>query len=162
MISNLRIGNGYDVHSLAPGLAMWLGGIQIPHHSGFVAHSDGDVLIHSLCDAMLGAAAMGDIGSHFPDTDARFKGIDSKHLLRSCCHLVTESGYTVINCDCTILAQAPKLRPYIDTMRASLATVMGLEMDAISVKATTTEGLGFTGREEGVAVYSTVLMIRNA
>lgn len=154
----IRIGNGFDVHALAEGLPMWLAGVQIDHHSGFVAHSDGDVLIHSLCDALLGAAALGDIGMHFPDNDQTYKGMDSKILLRRCVELITEQGYRVVNCDNTIMAQQPKLRPYIDQMIASLATVMELDISQISIKATTTERLGFTGREEGIAVMSVVLL----
>lgn len=154
----IRIGNGFDVHALKKGVPMWLGGIKIEHHSGFIAHSDGDVLIHSLCDALLGAAALGDIGLHFPDNDQTYKGIDSKILLKHCVDLITKHGYQIINCDNTIMAQQPKLRPYIDQMRETLAQVMELNIDQISIKATTTERLGFTGREEGIAVMSTVLI----
>lgn len=154
----LRIGNGFDVHALGSGLTMWLGGIQIEHHSGFIAHSDGDVLIHSLCDALLGAAALGDIGYHFPDTDNQFKAIDSTILLERCAKLVRDKGYEIINCDNTIMAQQPKLRPYIPAMQERLATVLGIDIEQVSIKATTTERLGFTGREEGIAVMSTVLL----
>ena len=139
---------------------MWLGGIRIEHNKGFVAHSDGDVLIHALCDALLGALALGDIGFHFPDNAQEFKDIDSKILLRQCIALVQEKGYRLGNADCTILAQAPKLRPYIDRMRKTLAPLLGSAVEDISIKATTTERLGFTGREEGVAVYATVLLYR--
>ena len=159
-METIRIGNGYDVHALAEGLPMWLGGIRIEHNKGFVAHSDGDVLIHALCDALLGALALGDIGFHFPDNAQEFKDIDSKILLRQCIALVQEKGYRLGNADCTILAQAPKLRPYIDRMRKTLAPLLGSAVEDISIKATTTERLGFTGREEGVAVYATVLLDR--
>ncbi len=159
-MNNFRIGNGFDVHALAEGLPMWLGGIRIEHNKGFVAHSDGDVLIHALCDALLGALALGDIGLHFPDNAQEFKGIDSKVLLERCMELVREKGYKLVNADCTILAQAPKLRPHIDRMRETLAPILGVPVDDLSIKATTTERLGFTGREEGVAVYATVLLCR--
>ena len=156
----IRIGNGYDVHALAEGLPMWLGGVRIEHNKGFVAHSDGDVLIHALCDALLGAVGMGDIGLHFPDNQQEFKKIESKTLLEQCMKWVCEQGYEVGNADCTIVAQAPKLRPYIDRMRETLAPLLGVSTDDISVKATTTERLGFAGREEGVAVYATVLLFQ--
>ena len=159
-METIRIGNGYDVHALAEGLPMWLGGIRIEHNKGFIAHSDGDVLIHALCDALLGALALGDIGLHFPDNAQEFKDIDSKILLRRCIALVQEKGYRLGNADCTILAQAPKLRPYIDRMRKTLAPLLGGAVEDISIKATTPERLGFTGREEGVAVYATVLLYR--
>lgn len=157
-MKNFRIGSGFDVHTLEAGLDMWLGGLKIDHHSGFVAHSDGDVLIHALCDALLGAVAMGDIGLHFPDTSAEFKGADSKKLLAHCITLVREEGYELGNCDCTIMAQEPKLRPYIDSMRQVLADVMAVNVDQVSIKATTTEHLGFTGRKEGIAAQATVLI----
>lgn len=157
-MKTLRIGNGYDVHALAEDLPMYLGGIHIKHNKGFIAHSDGDVLIHALCDALLGALALGDIGLHFPDNSPDFKGIDSKILLAECMKMVRENGFELENADCTVLAQAPKLRPYIDPMRETLAEVMQVSVEQISVKATTTERLGFVGREEGVAVYATVLL----
>lgn len=153
-----RVGNGYDVHLLAEGLPLWLGGIRIEHTKGCVAHSDGDVLIHALCDALLGALALGDIGKHFPDTSAEFKGIDSKILLKRTYSMVKERGYKLVNVDCTLLLQRPKVAPYINLMRETLASVMGVEVGRVSVKATTTEGAGFVGREEGVAVYATVLL----
>lgn len=153
-----RVGNGYDVHLLAEGLPLWLGGIRIEHTKGCVAHSDGDVLIHALCDALLGALALGDIGKHFPDSSAEFKGIDSKILLERTCSMVKERGYKLVNADCTLLLQRPKVAPYINLMRETLASVMGVEVGRVSVKATTTEGAGFVGREEGVAVYATVLL----
>lgn len=154
---DIRIGNGYDVHLLAPGLPFWLGGVRIEHTKGCVAHSDGDTLIHALCDALLGTLALGDIGKHFPDTSAEFKGIDSKILLRRTYGLLQQRGYTLVNADCTILLQKPKVAPYILPMRECLAEILGVPMDCISVKATTTEKAGFVGREEGIAVYATVL-----
>ena len=158
---DIRIGHGYDVHALAEGLPLYLGGVKIEHTKGCVAHSDGDVAIHAICDAMLGALALGDIGKLFPDTSAEFKGIDSKILLRRVCDVVAEKGYSVSNVDCTIAMQRPKLRPHIDTMRATLAEVMGLDVDRVSVKATTTEHLGFEGREEGVSTHAVVLLIKH-
>jgi 2-C-methyl-D-erythritol 2,4-cyclodiphosphate synthase len=157
---DIRIGHGYDVHALAEGLPLWLGGVKIEHAKGCVAHSDGDVAIHAICDALLGALALGDIGKLFPDTSAEFKGIDSKILLRRVCDVVTERGYIISNVDCTIAMQRPKLRPHIDTMRATLAEVMGLDVDRVSIKATTTEHLGFEGREEGVSTQAVVLLIK--
>lgn len=156
----LRVGHGYDVHALEEGLLLRIGGVDIPHTHGFVAHSDGDVLIHALCDALLGAAALGDIGLHFPDTAGEWKGIDSRILLRKVVALLAEKGFTVGNVDCTVIAQAPKLRPYIDSMRATLAEDMGVSVDAVSVKATTTERLGFTGRKEGIAAEAVVLIAK--
>jgi 2-C-methyl-D-erythritol 2,4-cyclodiphosphate synthase len=157
---DIRIGHGYDVHALAEGLPLYLGGVKVEHTKGCVAHSDGDVAIHAICDAMLGALAMGDIGKLFPDTSAEFKGIDSKILLRRVCDVVAEQGYSISNVDCTIAMQRPKLRPHIDTMRATLAEVMGLTVDRVSVKATTTERLGFEGREEGVSATAVTLLIK--
>lgn len=156
----LRVGHGYDVHALEEGLLLRIGGVDIPHTHGFVAHSDGDVLIHALCDALLGAAALGDIGLHFPDTAGEWKGIDSRILLRKVVALLAEKGFAVGNVDCTVIAQAPKLRPYIDSMRATLAEDMGVSVDAVSVKATTTERLGFTGRKEGIAAEAVVLIAK--
>ena len=155
-----RIGHGYDVHALAEGLPLVLGGVGIEHDKGCVAHSDGDVVIHALCDALLGAAALGDIGLHFPDTSADFKGIDSKILLRRVAELLRREGYEIGNVDCTIRMQRPKLRPHIDAMRAAMAEAMGVETDRVSVKATTTERLGFEGREEGVSVSAVALIYR--
>ncbi len=155
---NFRIGHGYDVHVLKEGLRLVLGGVEIPYTKGFVAHSDGDVAIHAICDALLGAAALGDIGLHFPDTDAAYGGIDSKILLRRVVALLQEKGYRIGNVDCTIRMQRPKLRPYIDTMRHTLADAMGVDDDRVSVKATTTEHLGFEGREEGVSVSAVALI----
>ena len=157
---DIRIGHGYDVHALAEGLPLWLGGVKIEHEKGCVAHSDGDVAIHAICDALLGALALGDIGKLFPDNDMAYKGIDSKILLRRVCDVVEERGYTISNIDCTIAMQRPKLRPHIDTMRATLASVMGLDVERVSVKATTTERLGFEGREEGVSTTAVVLLVK--
>lgn len=159
-IMDIRVGHGYDVHALAEGLRLVVGGVEIAHTKGCVAHSDGDVAIHAICDALLGALALGDIGKLFPDTDAAYKGIDSKVLLRRVCDVVEEQGYSISNVDCTIAMQRPKLRPHIDTMRSTLAQVMGLEVDRVSVKATTTEHLGFEGREEGVSTHAVVLLIK--
>ncbi len=146
------------MHALAEGLPLVLGGVTIPHSKGCVAHSDGDVVIHAICDALLGAAALGDIGLHFPDTSADFAGIDSRKLLAQVVELLRKEGYAVGNVDCTISMQRPKLRPHIDSMRAALAEVMALDMGAISVKATTTERLGFEGREEGVSTAAVALI----
>ena len=151
-----RIGQGYDVHAIAEGLPMWLGGVQIPSDRGFVAHSDGDVAIHALCDALLGAAALGDIGLHFPDNSDEWKGADSKGLLKKVVEMLSERGWKVGNADITIALQAPKLRPHIDSMRAALAPIMGVGLDAVSVKATTTERLGFVGRGEGCEAWAVV------
>ena len=153
-----RTGNGYDVHLLADGLPFFLGGVKIEHTKGCVAHSDGDTLIHALCDALLGALALGDIGKHFPDTSDEFKGIDSKILLERSYCLVQERGFSLVNADCTILLQKPKVAGYIDPMRSVLAEILEVTPERISVKATTTEGAGFVGREEAVAVYATVLV----
>ena len=158
---DIRIGHGYDVHALAEGLPLWLGGVKIEHEKGCVAHSDGDVAIHAICDALLGALALGDIGKLFPDNDAAYKGIDSKILLRRVCDVVEERGYTISNIDCTIAMQRPKLRPHIDIMRETLASVMGLDVERVSVKATTTERLGFEGREEGVSTHAVVLLVKH-
>lgn len=159
-MKDIRIGHGYDVHALADGLRLVIGGVELEHTKGCVAHSDGDVAIHAICDAMLGALALGDIGKLFPDTSAEFKGIDSKILLRRVCDVIEQKDYKVGNVDCTIAMQRPKLRPHIDTMRSTLASVIGIEVDRVSVKATTTERLGFEGREEGVSVHSVVLLYK--
>lgn len=155
---DIRIGHGYDVHALATGESLWLGGIQIEHEKGTVAHSDGDVLIHAICDAMLGALALGDIGKHFPDTDNKYKNIDSKILLKECNNLIKQKGYKVANIDSTICAQRPKLRNYIDNMREVMSEILSVDTDQVSVKATTTEKLGFVGREEGIEAHSVVLL----
>ncbi len=159
-MNDFRIGNGYDVHALADGIPMYLGGVRIEHGRGFVAHSDGDLLIHALCDALLGALGLGDIGQHFPDTAVEYNGIDSKFLLARCVALIEERGYGVGSVDCTVLAQEPKLRPYIDRMREVLAELLHVGVDRVSVKATTTERLGFVGRQEGVAVLATALVYK--
>ena len=156
---DIRIGNGYDVHALAPGLPMWLGGVQIPSETGFVAHSDGDVAIHALCDALLGALALGDIGHLFPDTSDEWKGVDSKLLLEKVVALVREQGYRVGNADITIALQRPKLAPHIRAMRETLAPILGVPADRVSVKATTTERLGFVGRCEGCEVWASALIM---
>ena len=153
-----RIGNGYDVHSLAPGFPLWICGLKIEHEKGCVAHSDGDTPIHALCDAMLGALALGDIGKHFPDTSDEFKGIDSKILLKEVCRLVALHGYRLANADITVALQRPKLAPRIIEMRTTLADIIGCTADRISVKSTTTERLGFVGREEGIEAYAVVLL----
>lgn len=156
---DIRTGNGYDVHALAPGLPMWLGGVQIPSENGFVAHSDGDVAIHALCDALLGCLALGDIGHLFPDTSPEWKGIDSKILLAKVVELVHARGYEVGNVDITIALQRPKLAPHIATMRETLAPILGVSADRVSVKATTTEHLGFVGRGEGCEVWANALIV---
>lgn len=154
--TGIRIGNGYDVHALREGLPMWLCGVQVESKKGFVAHSDGDVAIHALCDALLGAAALGDIGQHFPDSDPKYKGIDSKELLKQVVSMIDK--YSIENVDITIALQEPKLRPYIDSMRETLARTMDIDIKQVSVKATTTERLGFVGREEGCEVWASVLI----
>lgn len=156
---NFRIGYGYDVHRLAQGETLWLGGVLIPHDKGTIAHSDGDVLIHALCDAMLGAAKMRDIGYHFPDTSSNLKNIDSKILLQKTKQLIATKGYGIGNADMTISAQKPKLKDYIPKMEQTLAHVLSIDEDAISIKATTTEKLGFEGREEGISAHAVVLLI---
>ncbi|MFT4060810.1 MAG: 2-C-methyl-D-erythritol 2,4-cyclodiphosphate synthase [Edaphocola sp.] len=155
---SLRIGNGIDFHRLEEGLPFWLGGVRLPHHKGALGHSDADVLLHALCDALLGALALGDIGAHFPDTDAQYKGIDSKILLRRSYDLVLAKGYALVNADMTLCLQSPKIKPYLPQMLAAIADTMGVAQDNISIKATTTELLGFVGREEGVMAYATVLL----
>ena len=153
-----RIGLGYDVHQLAIGETLWLGGILIPHDKGLVAHSDGDVLLHAICDALLGAAKLRDIGYHFPDTSSEFKNIDSKVLLAKTYRLVTEKGFRLVNLDATISAQRPKLKDFIPQMEETIAHTLKLDVDAINIKATTTEKLGFEGREEGISVQAVVLI----
>ena len=157
-MANFRIGNGYDVHALMEGLPMWLGGVQIESPVGFVAHSDGDVAIHALCDALLGALALGDIGKHFPDSSDEFKGIDSKRLLSRVSEMIAEKGWTLSNADITIALQSPKIGKYVPAMQETLAAVLGCPEDRVSVKATTTEHLGFVGRGEGCEVWATVLL----
>ena len=159
-MGNFRIGHGYDVHALAPGLELWLGGIKIEHEAGCIAHSDGDVVILALCDALLGAAALGDIGLHFPDTSDDFKGIDSKILLRRTVELLSAKGYRIGNVDCTLCLQRPKVKPHIEAMRRTLAAAMGIAAEEVSVKATTTEKLGFVGRQEGVEAHAVALIYK--
>ena len=157
---DIRIGNGYDVHALAPELPLWLGGVRIESPVGCIAHSDGDVAIHALCDALLGALALGDIGKHFPDNSDEFAGIDSKILLSRVMTLLQSEGWSISNVDITIALQRPKLAPYIVPMRECLASVMGIPADKVSVKATTTEKLGFVGRGEGCEVYAVALLTK--
>ena len=157
-MAKIRIGHGYDVHALADGLTLRLGGIDIAHAKGCVAHSDGDALVHALCDALLGAAALGDIGKHFPDTDPVYKGIDSLALLREVTALLDQHGYAIGNVDTTLVLQRPKVKPLINAMREALAGAMSIGVNDVSVKATTTEHLGFAGREEGVAAYAVALI----
>lgn len=154
----MRIGQGFDAHALAPGRKLVIGGVHIPNAKGLDGHSDADVLLHALCDALLGAAAMGDIGGHFPDTDARYRGADSRALLREVSALVQQAGYRVVNVDATIIAQAPKMAPHIPAMVNNIAADLGLSPGQISIKATTTEGLGYTGRGEGIAAQAAVLL----
>ena len=157
----IRIGFGFDVHAFADGRALWLGGVRIDHPVGLLGHSDADVLIHAICDALLGAANKRDIGTHFPDSAEQYKDIDSKLILRQTMRLIGEAGYELCNIDTTIVAEKPKLSPYIPLMQQTLADVMGVDKDNISIKATTTERLGFTGREEGIAAYATALISMN-
>lgn len=157
---DIRIGHGFDVHALAEGLRLVLCGVEIEHTKGCVAHSDGDVAIHAICDALLGALALGDIGKLFPDSDPQYKGIDSRKLLKHVIDIVNNKGYAISNIDCTISMQRPKLRPHIDAMRERIAEVVGIDVDRISVKATTTERLGFEGREEGVSATAVTLLIK--
>ena len=157
---NIRVGFGYDVHKLVEGRDLWLGGMKIDHTLGLLGHSDADVLIHAICDALLGAANMRDIGYHFPDTSADTLGVDSKVLLRKTVALIATKGYKVGNIDATVCAERPKLNPHVPAMKACLAQVIGTDEDCISIKATTTERLGFTGREEGMSAYATVLIAK--
>ncbi|MBO5706981.1 MAG: 2-C-methyl-D-erythritol 2,4-cyclodiphosphate synthase [Bacteroidaceae bacterium] len=154
----IRVGFGFDVHQLVEGRDLWLGGIRLEHTKGLLGHSDADVLIHAICDALLGAANMRDIGYHFPDTGAEFKNIDSKILLRRTVEIIATKGYRVGNIDATICAERPKLKAHIPSMQECLAECMGIDVDDVSIKATTTEKLGFTGREEGISAYATVLI----
>jgi len=155
----MRIGHGYDVHRFGPGDKLMLGGVAIPFDQSFVAHSDGDVLIHALIDGLLGAAALGDIGQHFPDTDNQWRGADSRALLRAVVEMIAESGYQLGNADITIVAEQPKMLPHLDKMRLNLAADMHCAIDQINIKATTTEALGFTGRREGIACHAVVLLV---
>lgn len=160
MKTPFRIGSGFDVHRLVPGRRCIICGVDIPHSTGLLGHSDADVALHALSDALLGAVALGDIGAHFPDTDERWRGADSRVLLRHVVSLVHECGYGVGNADITIMAQAPKMRPHIDAMRANVAADLCVDMDCVGIKATTTEGLGFVGRCEGIAAHATVLLVK--
>lgn len=153
-----RIGQGVDFHQMAEGRELWLGGILIPHTKGAVGYSDADVLLHAICDALLGALALGDIGVHFPDTDPKYKGADSKVLLAHCYQLISDKGYTVVNIDSTLLLQAPKIKPYVPHMQQTIAAILGLTIDDVSIKATTTEHLSFIGREEGVVATANALL----
>lgn len=157
-IMGFRIGTGIDYHQLAEGRKLFIGGVEIPHHKGAVGHSDADVLLHAICDAMLGALALGDIGTHFPDTSAAFKDIDSKILLQQSYDKIKEKGYKVVNVDSTLCLEAPKIKPYVAQMQQTIASILELELDAVSVKATTTEKMGFVGREEGLVAHATVLL----
>ncbi|MFG6667201.1 2-C-methyl-D-erythritol 2,4-cyclodiphosphate synthase [Halomonas sp. HNIBRBA4712] len=158
----MRIGHGFDVHRFGPGDHLMIGGVKLAFEQGFVAHSDGDVLLHAISDALLGACALGDIGHHFPDTDPQWKGADSRALLRHVMGLVSEAGYALGNLDATIMAQAPKMAPHIDAMRQVIARDLGVALDQVNVKATTTERLGFTGRGEGIAAEAVVLLTPRA
>ena len=159
-LPRFRIGQGFDVHAFGPGDHVMLGGVRAPHTQGVEAHSDGDVVIHALCDAMLGALALGDIGQYFPPSDLRWKDVASIDFLRHCHALITERGWQVGNCDVTVICERPKVGPHADAMRAAIAEDLGIALDAISVKATTTEKLGFTGRGEGIAAQAAVLLVR--
>ncbi|MBP3472324.1 MAG: 2-C-methyl-D-erythritol 2,4-cyclodiphosphate synthase [Paraprevotella sp.] len=160
-MAKIRVGFGFDVHRLVEGRALWMGGIRLEHERGLLGHSDADVLIHALCDALLGAANLRDIGFHFPDTAEEYHNVDSKILLARTVELIAAKGYVVGNADITVCAERPKLKAHIPAMQESLARVMGVDADCVSVKATTTEKLGFTGREEGIAAYATVLIEKN-
>lgn len=155
---NFRIGFGYDVHRLQEGLPLWLGGVNIEHHAGALGHSDADVLLHAICDALLGAAALGDIGEHFPDTDPAYKGISSSILLQETIQLIRSKGYEIGNIDSTVCLQTPKIKPYIPEMRKQIAQILNVNEAVVSVKATTEERLGFTGREEGISAYAVALI----
>jgi 2-C-methyl-D-erythritol 2,4-cyclodiphosphate synthase len=156
-----RIGFGFDVHQLRDGHPFWLAGIQVPHFQGAYGHSDADVVIHAICDSLLGAAALGDIGKHFPDTDMQFKGIDSKILLQKVVELLSQHHYAIGNIDVTLVLEKPKIKPFIDQMQSTLAQVMGVQNDQVSLKATTNEKMGFVGREEGVAAHAVALIYKN-
>ena len=156
-----RIGQGIDFHQLVEGREFWLGGVLIPHTKGALGHSDADVLLHAICDALLGALSLGDIGKHFPDTDKSYKGIDSKILLARCYTLISERGYSVVNIDSTVLLQAPKIMKYADAMREAIAGILHISTDDISIKATTTEQLSFIGREEGIVATANVLLVKD-
>ena len=154
----LRIGQGIDFHQLAEGRELWIGGVKIDHNKGALGHSDADVLLHAICDALLGAACLGDIGTHFPDTDAQYKNIDSKILLQRSVDLIKKAGYAIVNIDTTLCLEKPKIKPYVPQMQSTIAAICGLTEKDVSVKATTTEKMGFVGREEGLVAYATVLL----
>ena len=156
-----RIGSGIDFHKLAEGRELWLGGVRIEHHKGALGHSDADVLLHAICDALLGAACLGDIGDHFPDTDNTYKNIDSKILLQRIFEIIKKEGYTVVNIDSTVCLQSPKIKSYVSLMQKAIASILRISEKDISIKATTTEQLGFVGREEGLIAYATVLLEKN-
>jgi 2-C-methyl-D-erythritol 2,4-cyclodiphosphate synthase len=156
----MRIGFGIDFHQLVEGRDFWLGGVKIPHEKGALGHSDADVLLHAICDAMLGAACLGDIGVHFPDTSAEFKNIDSKILLKRSYELIQREGYAINNIDSTLCLEKPKIKPYVAQMQQTIADILLIEINAVSIKATTTEKMGFVGREEGVVAYATILLNR--
>ena len=157
---NLRIGSGIDFHQLVEGRDLWIGGILIPHHKGALGHSDADVLLHAICDALLGALSLGDIGTHFPDTDNAFKNIDSKLLLKHCYDLISAKGYSVVNLDSTLCLEMPKIKPYVADMQQTIASILHITVNDVSIKATTTEKMGFAGREEGLFAYATVLLAK--
>lgn len=155
---NIRIGSGIDFHQLVEGRDLWIGGVKIPHIKGALGHSDADVLLHAICDALLGALCLGDIGVHFPDTSGEFKDIDSKILLKRTFDLISKEGYSIVNIDTSLCLQAPKIKPYVDSMRETIASILQISINDISIKATTTEKMGFVGREEGLVAYATVLL----
>jgi 2-C-methyl-D-erythritol 2,4-cyclodiphosphate synthase len=155
-----RIGQGVDFHQLVTGRPLWLGGVEIPHEKGALGHSDADVLLHAICDALLGALGLGDIGTHFPDTDPAYRGIDSKILLERTMKLVGEKGYRPVNIDATLCLERPKIKPYVPAMRSGIAALTGLQPEDISIKATTTEKMGFVGREEGLMAYAVALLVK--
>ena len=154
----MRIGSGVDFHQMVEGRDLWIGGVKIPHTKGALGHSDADVLLHAICDALLGALCLGDIGVHFPDTSGEFKNIDSKILLKRTYDLITKEGYQVVNIDTTLCLQAPKIKPFVSQMQQAIATILNIAIKDISIKATTTETMGFVGREEGLVAYATVLL----
>ncbi len=158
---SFRIGSGVDFHQLVEGRDLWVGGVKVPHYKGALGHSDADVLLHAICDAMLGALSLGDIGTHFPDTDPAYKNIDSKILLEKTIGLIRQEGYTVLNIDSTVCLEAPKIRPFVPAMQNIIASRCGLTVKEVSIKATTTEKMGFAGREEGLVAYATVLLQKN-
>ena len=153
-----RIGSGVDFHQLAEGRELWIGGVKLPHHKGALGHSDADVLLHAICDALLGALALGDIGTHFPDSNMEFRNIDSKILLQKTMSMITAQGYKAVNADCTLCLQEPKIKPFVDEMKTVIAGIMNISNNDISIKATTTEEMGFVGRGEGLMAYATVLL----